>query len=118
MLPRRVSRVGVHDHAKRVDCGRLQVAHRERVAGHLLSRELHPQVAVGRILTRERMYDAHLDRPRAERERHAGRVHRHHGVLVRFLGHCGKYNGNDVKFSSSDACAPDGRGLTIDGFGH
>jgi len=70
VLPRRVAGFGVHDHADRVDGGRLQLSNRERVAaGQLLSGKLDPPATttVGHILTSERVYAAHLRRPRTER---------------------------------------------------
>lgn len=91
-FPRRVAGFGVNGHAGRVDGGRLQTAHRERVAGHVLSGYLDPHAATvvtpGLILARERQYRAHLSRPRTERERGTGRVHRQHRILVGFFGYC------------------------------
>lgn len=89
MFPRCVTGFGVHNHADRVDGSRLQFANRKRVAADQLSGKLDPPATttVDRVLIRERVYAAHLRRPRVERERDAGRVHGQHGVLVRFFGH-------------------------------
>jgi len=70
VLPRRVTGFGVHDHADSVYGGWLQLSNRERVAAdELLSGKLDPRAApaVGSVLTRERVYAAHLRRPRTER---------------------------------------------------
>lgn len=90
MFPFRVTGICVHGYADSVDSGRFQPTDGERVAGQFLSGKLNPRaaaVAVDRVLARERPYDAHLRRPRAERERDAGRIHRQHVVLIRFFGH-------------------------------
>lgn len=90
MFPRRVTGFGVHNHSDRVNGSRLQFANRKRIAAdQLLSGKFDPSstTTVGRVLIRERVYAAHLRRPRVERERDTGRVHRQHGVLVRFFGH-------------------------------
>lgn len=80
----------MHNHTDRVDGSWLQFVNRKSVtADQLLSGKLDPSAAttVDHVLIRERVYAAHLRRPRVERERDTGRVHGHHGVLVRFFGH-------------------------------
>lgn len=76
VLPGSVTRVRVDNHADRVDGGRLQSVHGERVVGvHPSSGELDPSesaAAAGRVLECERQYAARLRRPRAECERRTG----------------------------------------------
>lgn len=70
VLPRCVAGFGVHDHADRVDGGRLQLSNRERIAAdQFLSGKLDPRAAptAGRVLTSEGVYAAHLRWPRTER---------------------------------------------------
>jgi len=76
MFPRRVTGFGVHNHTDRVDGSRLQFANCKRVAAdQLLSGKLDPSAVTAVVLIRERVYAAHLRRPRVERERDTGRVY-------------------------------------------